>query len=215
MQGRGVAQCRNTCLIFRPPKINTKAFLLPCRSQGGDGISPVSTLFQLLPLIPSTSRETSTRSVGCICPAWSLTAEFIECPVYESPLWYLTRDRESTHGSYSGSEGTFRELHRQWLAATVLCGFPRMDAMSQPTPSKKGKEIGPGDVSNCLFLRTRETSTSSVGCVCPAWRLRGELIEHSNRQGRAEELAILKEEAWPKVHPPPPPRHFQGNKRKE
>lgn len=57
-----------------------------------------------------------------------------------------------------------------------------MEAVSQPSPSKEGKEIGAGAASNCSFLRTRETSTNLVGCVCPAWRLRTELIEHSDRQ---------------------------------
>ena len=55
------------------------------------------------------------------------------------------------------------------------------------------------EATNCLFLRTRETSTSSVGCACPVWRLRVELIEPSERQDRVEELAILKEEVWPMI----------------
>lgn len=70
--------------------------------------------------------------------------------------------------------------------------------MSQPPPGKKGKERGAMDATNCLFLRTRETSASSVGCVCPVWRLKVDLIEYSERQDRVEELAILKEEVWPK-----------------
>lgn len=44
-----------------------------------------------------------------------------------------------------------------------------------------------------------ETSTSSVGWACPVWRLRVELVEPFERQDRVEELAVLKEEVWPKI----------------
>lgn len=95
--------------------------------------------------------------------------------------------------------------------------FPQGGGSESTAPSgKKGKEIGAMEATNCLFLRTRETSTSSVGCACPVWRLRVELIEPSERQDRVEELAILKEEVWPMIQ-----REVllflspQGNKRKK
>lgn len=174
MPKRLLRMCKVVALVFRPTKINKQILKAYCFHVAAELETVTSTscysgscLYSLL------HPETSTRSEVCISPAWSLGADSWGAPCVKA---HLTRDGESTQGSSSGPKGTFQELCWQWLAATVLCGFPSMEAMSQLYPSKKGKEIGAGAARNCLFLRTRETSTSSVDCVCPAWCLRAEMI---------------------------------------
>lgn len=97
MSKRFLRMCKVVALVFRPTKINKQILKAPCFHVAAElETLPPTSRYSSSCLCSLLHPETSTRSVGFICPVWSLGADSWGAPCVKA---HLTRDGKSTQGS--------------------------------------------------------------------------------------------------------------------